>query len=108
MLEGITLLCEAFTKMPNLTSVSLNDNQLCGLNQFGDGTFTLEGLTLLCEAFTKTPKLTSVSVDGHPLPVDQLKGTIPTESIDFSGKSLGVASAIIIALCIAGNEHLKQ
>ena len=32
----------------------------------------------------------------------------PTESIDFSGKRLGVASAIIIASCIGGNEHLKQ
>ena len=48
------------------------------------------------------------SVDGHPLPIDQLKGTTPTESIDFSGKKLGVVSFIIIAACIGGNEHLKQ
>ena len=33
---------------------------------------------------------------------------MPTESIDFSGKGLGVASAVIIAACIGGNEHLKQ
>ena len=48
------------------------------------------------------------SVDGHPLPINQLKGTTPTESIDLSGKGLSVASAIIITECIAGNKHLKQ
>ena len=55
-----------------------------------------------------TVRLSRGSVDGHPLPIDQLKGTTPTESIDFSEKGLGVASAIIIASCIGGNEHLKQ
>ena len=56
------------------------------------------------------------SVDGHALLIDQLKGTTPTESIDFSyeglgeylGEKLGVPSAVVIAACIAGNEHLKQ
>ena len=50
----------------------------------------------------------SGSLDGHPLPIDQLKGSTPTEYIDFSYKNLGVSSAVIIASCIAGNEHLKQ
>ena len=48
------------------------------------------------------------SVDGHPLPIDELKGTKPTEKIDLSNKNLGVASAIIIASCIKGNESLKE
>ena len=48
------------------------------------------------------------SVDGHPLQIDELKGTKPTEKIDLSGKQLGVASAIIIASCIKGNESLKE
>ena len=39
---------------------SLGDNKLCGLDEYGHGTFTLEGLTPLCEAFTKMPSLTSV------------------------------------------------
>ena len=47
------------------------------------------------------------SVDGHPLPIDELKGTKSTERIDLSGKGLGVASAIIIASCIKGNGSLK-
>ena len=48
------------------------------------------------------------SVDGHPLPIDELKGIKPVDSIDLSGKGLGVASAIIIGACIKGNEHLCQ
>ena len=48
------------------------------------------------------------SVDGHPLPIDELKGTKPTEKLDLSNKNLGVASAIIIASCIKGNVSLKE
>ena len=48
------------------------------------------------------------SVDGHPLPIDELKGIKAVESIDLLGKRLGVASAIIIGACIKGNEHLRQ
>ena len=48
------------------------------------------------------------SVDGHALPIDELKGTKPTEKIDLWRKDLGVASAIIIASCIKGNGVLKE
>ena len=50
-------------------------------------------------------------VDGHPLPIDELKGTEPVESIDLSGKTdkkIGVASGIIIAACIKENAVLKE
>ncbi len=50
------------------------------------------------------------SVDGHALPIDELKGTKPVESIDLSGKrdKIGVASGIIIAACIKENAVLKE
>ena len=48
------------------------------------------------------------SLDGHALPIDELKATKPVESIDRSEKKLGVASAVIIAICISGNEHLRE
>ena len=47
-------------------------------------------------------------MDGHPLPIDELKGVKAVESIDLSGKNLSVTSAILIGACIAGNEHLKE
>ena len=42
------------------------------------------------------------------LQIDELKGTKPIESIDLSNKSLGVASAFIIASCIKENKVLKE
>ena len=48
------------------------------------------------------------SVDGYPLPIDELKGTKPTEKIDLTNKRLYEGSAIIIASCIKGNESLKE
>ena len=48
------------------------------------------------------------SVDGHALPIDELKGTKPTEKIDLSHKRLGVASGIIIAACIKESGVLKE
>ena len=47
-------------------------------------------------------------VDRHALQIDELNGTKPTEQIDLSGKGLSVASAIIIASCIKGNDVLKE
>ena len=55
-----------------------------------------------------TPLLDPDSVDGHPLPIDELKGIKAADSIDLSGKGLGVASAMIIGTCIAGNESLRS
>ena len=50
------------------------------------------------------------SIDGHPLPINELKGTKPTESVDLSDKGydIGFASGIIIAACIKDNPVLKQ
>ena len=48
------------------------------------------------------------SIDGCALPIDELKGTKPVESIDYSRKRLGVASGIIIAACIKENAVLKE
>ena len=48
------------------------------------------------------------SLDGHALPIDELKGTKPVESIDLSGKRLSAASGFIIAACIKENAVLKE
>ena len=48
------------------------------------------------------------SIEGNLLPIDELNGTKPVDSIDLSGKKLGVASGIIIGACIKGNAVLKR
>ena len=49
-----------------------------------------------------------VNLDGYALPIKKLKGTEPVESLDLSGKKLGVASAIVIASLISVNGALTQ
>ena len=52
--------------------------------------------------------LTELNLHGFALPVKQLKGTDPVESLNLSKKELSFASAIIIASCIKENGVLKE
>ena len=125
----------AFVSAPVDTPCSLGrlgNNQLCGVDRHGNGTYTAEGITKLCEGL-KGSAVTSLgcaaapkrslscqrpltprahlyfgSVDGCALQIDELRGTKPTEKIDLSNERLGVASAIIIASCIKENGVLKE
>jgi len=49
-----------------------------------------------------------VNLDGFDLPVKKLKGTDPVETLDLSGKNLGVASAVVIASLISVNGALTR
>ena len=49
-----------------------------------------------------------VNLDGYALPIMQLRGTEPVESLDLSSKQLGVASAIVIASLIGANAVLTN
>eukprot|EP00966_Prymnesium_polylepis_P035116 816262-Prymnesium_polylepis.1 len=101
-------LAVALSQMPNLCTVNLNSNHLCGVDEHGRGTFTSDAINALCAVLPKS-SLTSLSVDGHSLAIDELRGTKPVEAIDLSNqRGMGVASGLIIASCIAGNEHLKS
>ena len=43
---------------------SLDGNQLCGVNEFGRGTFTTEGITTLCDGL-KQSKVSSLRCVGQ-------------------------------------------
>jgi hypothetical protein len=49
-----------------------------------------------------------VNLDGYALPVKKIKGTDPVETLDLSRKSLGVASAVVIASLIGVNGALTS
>ena len=49
-----------------------------------------------------------VNLDWFPLPVKKLKGTDPVETLDLSGKRLGVVSATVIAGLIGVNASLTK
>jgi hypothetical protein len=46
-------------------------------------------------------------MDGEPLPIKQLKGEEPKETINLSNKGLGSLSAIMIASLISSNTVIK-
>ena len=65
--------------------------------------------TALSQSLPQIMRITGAhSIDGHPLSIDELRGTTPADAIHLSGKRLGVASGIIIAACIKGNEQVKS
>ena len=49
-----------------------------------------------------------MNLDGYALPIKQLKGADPVDSLDLSGKRLGVASAIVISTLIGVNASLTD
>ena len=49
-----------------------------------------------------------MNLDGFALPVKKLQGTDPVETLDLSGKNLGVASAVVIASLICVNGGLTS
>ena len=49
-----------------------------------------------------------MNLDGFALPVKKLQGTDPVETLDLSGKNLGVASAVVIASLISVNGGLTS
>ena len=42
----------------------MDNNQLCGVNEFGEGTFTTEGITALCDGL-KQSKVSSLRCVGQ-------------------------------------------
>ncbi len=49
-----------------------------------------------------------MNLDGFALPVKKLKGIDPVETLDLSGKNLGVASVIVIASLMSVNDALTS
>ena len=49
-----------------------------------------------------------MNLDGFALPVKKLKGTDTVETLDLSGKNVGVASAVVIASLISVNGSLTE
>merc|ERR1719424_2777585 len=78
---GAIVLSKLLPSAAALTSLKLANNQLCGLDQFGEGTYTTEGITKLCEA---------------------LKGSAVT-SLDLTNNNLGPEGGAALAEGLKGN-----
>jgi hypothetical protein len=62
---------------------------------------------LCCQQGLTLPALLC-SLDGHALPILELKGVSPVETIELQGKGLTHLSGIVIATCISDNLVLKS
>ena len=47
--------------------LNLSNNELCGINYRGQGTYTAEGITAIAEALKVTGSLTALDVGGNDL-----------------------------------------
>ena len=65
--EGGMLLAYLVPVMGALTSLDLSNNQLCGLDYLGRGTFTTEGITAIADALRVNGSLTSIDLSGNQL-----------------------------------------
>jgi NLR family CARD domain-containing protein 3 len=58
--EGAAALAPALAVNGGLTSLNLSDNQLCGLDMWGNGTYTAEGITAIADALRVNGVLTKI------------------------------------------------
>jgi len=63
--EAAKALAPAIAANGSLTTLKLSNNQLCGLDPWGEGTYTGEGITAIADALRVNSSLTSVSLLGN-------------------------------------------
>jgi Ran GTPase-activating protein (RanGAP) involved in mRNA processing and transport len=131
--EGATTLAEALKANSALRHLDLSANRICGVLD-GRGTYAMEGLAALADALTINDSLEELVVgetgvdgakmlgealkrngslatihlsEGRPLPVKQLKGTQPTDSLalspdGFCENSLMYDESLVLAGVLVG------
>ena len=58
--EGIKGIADALKGNASLTSLNLADNELCGLDQYGQGTYTSEGIKAIADSLKGNASVTEV------------------------------------------------
>ena len=111
-------LCISFSFVACLICLQLNlsDNMLCGIDHFGDGTYTAEGIAALCEGLEGSA-VTSLECAAAPkLYPDCMQCQDPLTCISpapasgsLSGNGLNDAAKQAIRDAVAGRDvHLKM
>ena len=107
------LLCQRpLTLPPSLGSLA--DNQLCGLDYRGNGTYTAEGITKLCEGL-KGSAVTSLKCAARPgvfafvsAPIDTPQHRPRSHARSFSRNGLGPGGGAALAEGLKGNTTLQS
>jgi len=103
------VLAELLQGSTALTNLNLYDNY--NSLERGEANVMAEGLgggKAMAEMLKVNTAMNSIKLDRNPLPVKQLKGTEPVQTLDLSNKGLGPASGIVIAKLIEFNTALTS
>eukprot|EP00966_Prymnesium_polylepis_P115932 2679676-Prymnesium_polylepis.1 len=95
--EGIEALSGGLAANKTLTHLSLTNNDI-----------KAAGGRAIAKALKANTTLETVSIDTFELPIKQLKGTKPVETLDLSRKELTNPSAIVISRLIENNLVLTS
>jgi len=110
--EGAAALAPALAANGGLTSLNLSDNQLCGLNRHGRGTYTAEGIAAIADTLRVNGALTVTNLLGNQLDAESAKMLAKVAkhkgislcgirrdqtTADFSRKDLEPTDAILLA-----------
>ena len=83
-----------------MLQLDLSRNQLCGVNKYGQGTFTAEGITAIADALRVNGSLTSLDLSNNALcglvqgVFSGVQGTYSEESITAIAEALLVNGAL--------------
>jgi len=97
-----------------LQVLNLADNQLCGLDIYGDGEYTTEGITKLCKGL-KGSAVTSLDLrynnlgpKGGAAIAEGLKGNLTLQVLNLSCNELGPEGGAALAEGLKGNTTLQS
>ena len=79
----------------SLTSLDLSDNQLCGLNIWGQGTYTSEGITAIADALRVNSALTSLNLSSNNLCSVTETGYITITASEVQGSSFKEGDKVV-------------
>jgi Ran GTPase-activating protein (RanGAP) involved in mRNA processing and transport len=100
-----------------LTSLNLSDNQLCGLDAFGGGTYTAVGITAIADALRVNGGLTALDLsfnnlmdEGVSEVCEAIQNNKETKlaSLNFESNRIGPVGANAVAAMVAVNGALTK
>jgi NLR family CARD domain-containing protein 3 len=91
-----------------LTSLDLSNNQLCGLNHYGRGTYTAEGITAIADALLVNSTLTKLSLAQNKLEEAGTKAICEALEQNMTLKELDIRQEFWIGSNTGGSAGAKH
>eukprot|EP00900_Chrysochromulina_parva_P008724 jgi/Chrpa1/17853/Chrysochromulina_OHIO_Genome00008565-RA len=115
--EGGMLLAHLVPVMGALTQLDLSNNQLCGLDRYGEGTYTAEGITAIADALRVNGGLTALDLSNNDLRDEGVSAVCEAiqsnkdtklSSLNFKHNGIGPGGANAVAAMVAATGGLTS